>query len=805
MRRYVILLVGLAVAIAQTMVPAAARAQPRGGPLQRVTGSVRDALGRALPGVSVILQAADGHTVGKAQTDNQGEFLFPGVPPGTYAIIVKKPNFKLATAIVNVTRSGAKPVTLSMASEEALSLAVVAKRLDRARNSLSPTTGGSSYTFTQRAIQELPQGSNTPLNQMLLQAPGVVQDSFGQIHVRGDHADLQYRIDGVQLPEGLTGFASTFSTRFANSISLLDGALPAEFGYRTAGVVDIHTKSGSIAPGGSIEFYGGQHETLEPNFEFGGTADKFSYYVTGSYLHNTRGISPPTPGPSPDHDKTEQGRAFGDFSYFFTPTLRLTLLTGTAVSDIQIPGSPDQPPAFNLLGFPNSPVTGLPIFNSLNVREGQLEQNYFNVLALQGAVGKFDYQLSGFSRYSTIHFRPDNFGDLIFNGAASDVFRSSFVNGLQGDASYHLGAAHTIRSGFYFSGENAYIGNNELVFPAKPDGTQASNVPFKIVDNTQITDWLYGGYLQDEWRATERLTINFGARFDLSDAFVRATQFSPRFGVVYKLPTKTTLHAGYARFFSPPQTEVVTDVGIRKFIGTTGQPPTLFNNLPAPARDHYFDAGITQQIGSSINLGIDSYYKMSRQLLDEGQFGPALVFTPINYEKGRVYGVEATSSYNTEDLYAYANFTYSVAQGTNVQSGQVNFDPTELAYISQHYVFLDHDQTFSTSAGAAYRWMGFMFTVDSLYGSGLRRGFANTGNMLPYFIVNAGITRSFVAPRVGPLEARLAVVNLFDHTYQIRNGTGIGVFAAQYGERRAVYGGLKWEIPFLRAAGSGAH
>jgi hypothetical protein len=98
-----------------------------------------------------------------------------------------------------------------------------------------------------------------------------------------------------------------------------------------------------------------------------------------------------------------------------------------------------------------------------------------------------------------------------------------------------------------------------------------------------------------------------------------------------------------------------------------------------------------------------------------------------------------------------------------------------------------------------------MFSVDSLYGSGLRDGFANTGNLLPYFIVNAGITKSFVAPKIGPLQARIAAVNLFDHTYQIRNGTGIGVGAAQYGERRAVYAGLKWDIPFLHSASGAAN
>ena len=177
---------------------------------------------------------------------------------GTYAIVATGPGFKTATAIVSVSAKGAAPVVVSMEAEKAVSLAIAATRLNQMRNSLSPNTGGSKYTFTQQAIQELPQGANTPLNHVILQAPGVAQDSYGQLHVRGDHANLQYRINGIQLPEGITGFGQILSPRFAQSISLLTGALPAEYGLRTAGVIDIKTKDGSLDNLADVDFYGGQ-------------------------------------------------------------------------------------------------------------------------------------------------------------------------------------------------------------------------------------------------------------------------------------------------------------------------------------------------------------------------------------------------------------------------------------------------------------------------------------------------------------------------------------------------------------------
>lgn len=794
MRILPILVLGLATLLIQPFVSSADGAQASKPPRQAITGTVTDALGRPLKDAGLELQNSAGKVVARAQSDASGRFTFANVAPAVYAIVASKTSFKTATAIVSVTGQRAKPLTLALQSEAALSLTVVAQRLNKARNSLSPQTGGSVYHFSEQAIQDLPEGNNTQLNQMLLQAPGVVQDSFGQLHVRGDHANLQYRINGVQLPEGITGFGQVLGPRFAQNISLLTGALPAQFGLRTAGIVDIQTKEGLLDNGGDVDFYGGQRATVQPSFEYGGSAGKINYFVTGQYASTSRGVEPPTPGPSPIHDQAYQGQGFGYFSYFLNPTTRLSLIAGSVANHFEIPANPGQPQVFALAGVPGYPSAG--------VNENQFEQNYFGVFSLQGTIGPdFDYQIAPFTRYSTVSFKPDFDGDLIYNGAASRVFRSDFGNGVQADATYRTFATHTFRLGAYFDAERAEIDNHEATFPIDTATGNPSNVPISLVDNTALQTWIYSVYAQDEWKPVEKLTINYGVRFDLYDGLTRADQASPRVGAVYKLFKDTTLHAAYARYFTPPPTELVTVGSIQKFANTTGAPASLGNGNPTVERDHYFDAGATQQIIPGLNVGIDSYYKKARDLIDEGQFGPALIFETFNYAKGRVYGVEQTSSYTHENLYLYENFDYSVAQGTQIESGQFNFAPEELKYIGDHYIFLDHDQTFSASAGAVYKWRGFIFSLDGIYGSGLRRGFANTGN-LPYYIqIDAGITKRFVLPETGAMEVRAAVVNLNDRTYQIRNGSGIGVFAAQYGPRRAFYGGIKWDLPsFSRTA-----
>ncbi len=796
MRRFVAAAIALLVIQTVTLYSPARSAET--GLLHGVSGTVNDALGRPLGDVELVLQTQGGRVISRARSDKAGHFEFKSVPPGTYAVVANKTGFRTAVSIVTVARTGAKPLAIALAAEKALSLEVQAKRLNIARNGLSPETGSSVYRFSEKAIRELPQGTNTQMTGVLLQAPGVVQDSFGALHIRGEHGEIQYRIDGIELPEGISsGFSQTFSPRFAQSVSLLEGALPAQYGYHTAGVVQIQTKSGESFNGGDIEMYGGQRDTLQPNFELGGTKGNLSYYTTGYFLQDNRGLEPPTPGPEAIHDFTTQGNGFGYLSYFLNPTTRLTLLGGFNVSHFEIPNNPGQPPAFMLAGVSSYP--------SAHLQETQLEQNYYSVLALQGLLGKdIDYQVAGFTRYSTLSFYPDQQGDLIFNGVASRVFRGDWANGLQGDFAYRAFAQHTIRAGYYFNGERAEIDNHALVFPGSSAGQCSGphvppcDEPLAIVDNHAYTQWLYGIYLQDEWRPIPKLTINYGARFDLYDGLTRADQASPRVGAVYQLFEGTTLHAAYARYFTPPPLEAVSGADISKFQGTTNGPAVTTNSNISPERAHYFDVGATQNLPYGLKLDLDSYYKKSTDLIDEGQFGPTLIFTPFNYDKGRQYGVEFTTSLNRENLTAYTNFAYSVAQGINVVSDQFLFGPDELAYIKNHYVFLDHDQTFTASAGIAYNLDGFLFTLDGIYGSGLRSGFANIGNQPFYIQFDAGVAKSVMVPRVGQIEGRLAVVNLGDWIYQIRSGSGIGVFAPQYGPRRSVYAGLRWYFPWSK-------
>src|SRR5438105_6146351 len=183
---------------------------------------------------------------------------------------------------------------------------ITAKHLDAARNGLSPDTGSTVYNFSQSDIAALPLGSATPLNQVLLQAPGVVQDSFGALHVRGDHSNLQYRINGVVIPEAISGFGQVLDTRFADQLNFLTGALPAQYGYRTAGVVDIQTRNGADAEkGGSVTVTAGSRGYRELSGDMTGSVAGWDYFLTAALLRRNLGVENPTPDRDASHDTTD--------------------------------------------------------------------------------------------------------------------------------------------------------------------------------------------------------------------------------------------------------------------------------------------------------------------------------------------------------------------------------------------------------------------------------------------------------------------------------------------------------------------
>jgi hypothetical protein len=330
-----------------------------------------------------------------------------------------------------------------------------------------------------------------------------------------------------------------------------------------------------------------------------------------------------------------------------------------------------------------------------------------------------------------------------------------------------------------------------------------------------------GAYVQDEWKITPQLTLYSGLRFDQIYQYVDANQFSPRFNLTYQPWAPTVFHIGWGRYFTPPPQVLGRVFPAQLFDGTTNS--AAYNGLSSnsgpilPERSSVSDVGVVQQLlppcpsGTggistkapaaptncrSLEVGVDAYYKNAKDLLDDGQFGQAYVLTAFNYAEGYNWGVEGKMKYRDGNFTLYGSIARAKQRAREVASNQALFGPDELAYIANNWIYTDHAQNLTASAGISYLWTGFNPWIDGtktsasmIYGTGLRQGFANTDHVPPYTQVNFGLSREF-QPWAGwglndkPLTVRFDIVNLFDEVYEIRSGSGIGVFAPQFGAPR---------------------
>jgi outer membrane receptor protein involved in Fe transport len=709
------------------------------------------------------------------------------------------------------------------ASAPTLSEVVIkAARLNAERSEIETQTGASVTTIDAAAIAAMPGGSNVQLNQILLQTPDVAQDSFGQIHVRGDHNDLQYRLNGIILPEGISVFSQTLDPRLISSMSLITGALPAEYGLRTAGIIDLTTRSGLLQPGGSVSIYGGSHSTFEPSAWYAGSSGDFSYFTSVDLLRNDLGIESPDASSEPLHDHSTQLHGFGYFEYILDPNDRLSLVLGASNEQFQIPNQHGLQPSNGLVLAVDGTPTSSFLSNDLNENQHELAQ--YAIVSWQHSQGAFNWQSSLSARYTSLDFEPDWAGDLLYNGIAQNAFKGDTALGWQTDSAYKLSDTHTLRAGFYLQHDNSTSNTTSTVLPVSPNpttlenlfyypvGYPVSDVPEAIVENGSQTQTIASVYLQDEWQALSAVTVNYGLRFDEYHAYSSGSQLSPRLNVVWEVLPGTTAHGGYSRYFTPPPFELVAGGTFTKFANTTAAPPGSETEDAAPLaeRADYYDFGVQQKLlDQKLTLGIDGFWRTAQNLIDEGQFGAPIILTPFNYRYGQIGGVEFSSNYTTNAFSVYANAAVQSAKGKDVESSQFSFTAQQLAYIADNFIHLDHEERVSASGGASYLWLGTRFNLDMIFGTGLREGLQLVvpGPSLPYGASipngahtpsyaqwNFGLTHAFQDGAPGPLTARFDVINLFDKEYEIRSGSGIGVFAPQYGARRGLFFGLSQDF-----------
>lgn len=636
-------------------------------------------------------------------------------------------------------------------------IVVTAQRLDTARTRIEPDLGASTYTLTNDAIENRPGGETRNLGSILVQVPGVRREGSGRIVVRGSAGGVQYRLNNIIIPDGVADFGEMLSARLADRTILVTGALPAQYGLSTGGVVNVITKSGLYEPGGQAELYGGSRRTIEPAFEWGGSSGNNSLFASGSFRRSDTGIASLDGSAHPAHDHSREIEGFAYAQRILDSGSRLSMVLGSSNERNQIPG----------LAAPGLPGSAR--------RHGDVNStNHYAIASYQKSDDQFSLQASMFDLLSREAITPDEPLSLAADGVSRRIRDRRRSAGTQVEGAYSLGAEHTLRSGVLLSFD-------------REREAERSRTPLLLYTVASVEHRTSAsGFVQDEWHLTPQLTFNAGIRVDHVSGVDKSAHVGPRLSLVWSAPSGLTAHAGYARYYAAPPQD---DAAPRSILvgGATSTPPR-------GESDDYFDLGAQQTLGHLV-LGIDGYWQAAHNLIAQRNWEFAPFGRSFNYRTGRLRGVELSMTFARGPVTAWSNLALAQARGRDIVTDQAEFTPGELAYVATHDVPLDQDQRATGSSGLSYRVGHLLLSTDLLFGSGTRRtlpgGPVNGARLPAYATVDVAAVYHVTLSRNHPLDLRLDVNNLFDARYALRDGTALGGGAAQWSERRGLFVGLE--------------
>jgi outer membrane receptor for ferrienterochelin and colicins len=770
-------------------------------PSNTITGIVQNQDLRRAGQATVELKSQEGTLVATGVTNDAGEFSIPVPSAGTYSVSAVQETYRSEYVVLAVGKDPIKPVILTLSLTKEIALDVVSPLPPIQYKASSET-----YALSRKDVEILPRGNNNTIADVLLTVPSVAYGALGQTHIRQDHANQQFRIDGVPIPQGVSStFTDVISPRMWERADIILGGMEAQYGNKTAMVVDITSKSGSRPGFGSAQIFGGSNQTLNPSFEYGGTiGEKVRFYVLNSHTTTNRGIEPPTLGHSVFHDQHERNQTYlrGDYQHDNRNSLSWVFLN--SVAKYQIPTSPglevngDTLPLLQAQDPTFSPAA------SQAVDQNQKENSQYTHLVWRHDVNAENFfQLSGYLRNSYANFTTDPFNALAYTPDAQTASqkRKAYALGTRLDHTWAPNRQHLVKAGFQF--EYTHAQNQFQLFDFAlddvtdlPTGPVLSQTGANTNVQTREEFWI-----QDQWSVTDSLTLNVGLRGDVIQGFYNEGQVSPRVGLTYKLNRSNVFHAYYGRLFTPPNVEQIAFTKLN-LEGTTAQPedPTGFN--PRAERSHYFEVGSYHALNNWATLELAAYYKRSHFQSDAGQFGSTPMLNFFAFQWGYQMGIDGALKVQiTDDLSARGTVAWGRCKGSGLQSGNYLLDTKEVADINTPGgVFCDHSQTMTSSAVVAYRFP-FKTTVSGqmLYGSGLRSSdsedaLTNSSHFQSWTIYNASITHVFNLPwDQQKMLVGFDVVNLLDQKYFYNTGEGgIGLGVAHAGMPRSFFLRAQW-------------
>jgi len=766
-----------------------------------ITGSVQNQDLRRVDQAIVQVRDQEGTVVTSGVTNQAGEFSITVPQEGTYSLSAILETYKSEHVIVKIVTEKPAPVTLTLAFTQEIALEIVSPL-----PAIQYKASSETYQLSRKDIEILPKGNNNEVADVLLTVPSVVYGALKQTHIRQDHANQQFRIDGIPIPDTVTGaFADIVPPRAWERADIILGGMEAQYGNKTALVVDITSKSGTKPGFGSLQMFGGSNETVNPSLEYGGAiGEKFRYYILDSYVTTNRGIEPPTLGKTNFHNQSEKNNTYLRGDYQMDNRNNFSWIFLSSVAKYQIPTTPGLDANADVLTLLQAQD---PTFNpvpSQAVDQSQKENNQYTQLVWRHDLNASNffslgtYFRRGYANFSTDPLNSLAYANDVAEAQTANQKRVAYSGGVRLDYTWVPTNEHLVKTGFQIDYTNA--NNTAQIFAFDTStGAPVSPVITSEASNRNI-QWREEFWMQDQWSPNDHWTFNLGLRYDQIQGFYNEGQVSPRIGATYRYNQSNVFHAYYGRLFTPPNVEQIAFTNLNTQ-DTTAQPEDPTGFRPRAERAHYFEVGSYHAITQYVTLELTGYYKLSHFLSDAGQFGttPLLNFFAFNY--GWQRGIDgAVKVQFTDNLSGRGNVAWGQCKGYGLQSGQYLLDQAEIDDVNSNGgVFCDHSQFMTSSAVLSYKILE-RTTVNGqmLYGYGLRTAEegakTNSSHVPSYTVYNASITHVIPLPwDHQKLLLGFDIINMFDQKYFYNSGEGsIGLGVAHAGAPRSFFGRLQW-------------